>query len=128
VNLAINLAVEIPLLWTPLGESAMAAGTAVSFAVQSVLMLYLLRRRVGALGLSKSVRPIATMLVATALMWIACIAVRHSPLYPHESAAHHKLTWATQLTILMITGGAVYLVACRAMGINVLEHVRKKAR
>jgi putative peptidoglycan lipid II flippase len=126
VNLAINLAVEIPLLWTPLGESAMAAGTAVSFAVQSLLMLYLLRRRVGALGLSKSVRPIATMLVATALMWIACIAVRNSPLYPHETAAHHKLTWAAQLTLLMITGGAVYLAACRAMGINVLEHVRKK--
>jgi putative peptidoglycan lipid II flippase len=126
VNLAINLVVEIPLLWTPLGESAMAAGTAVSFAVQSVLMLWLLRRRVGALGLSKSVRPLITMIVATALMWVACVAVRHSPLYPHEGAAHHKLTWAIQLTVLMVVGGVVYLGTCMAMGIDVLEHVRKK--
>jgi putative peptidoglycan lipid II flippase len=126
VNLAINLAVEIPLLWTPLGESAMAAGTAVSFALQSVLMLYLLRRRMGVLGLSKSVRPFITMVVATALMWLACVGVRHSPLYPHEAATHHKLTWAVQLTVLMTTGALVYLGVCMAMGINVLEHVRKK--
>jgi len=126
LNLAINLIVEIPLLWTPLGESAMAAGTAVSFAVQSVLMLYLLRRRIGALGLSKSVRPLLTMIAATALMWLACLAVRHSPLYPRESAGHHKLTWAIQLTVLMVTGGVVYLAACAAMGINVLQHIRKK--
>jgi putative peptidoglycan lipid II flippase len=128
VNLAINLVVEIPLLWTPLGESAMAAGTAVSFALQSVLMLYLLRRRVGALGLSKSVRPFAIMGVATALMWLACVGVRHLPLYPHEAANHHKLTWAVQLTVLMTTGAVVYLGVCMAMGINVLEHVRKKKR
>jgi len=56
-NLVVNLVVEIPLLWTHLGESAMAVGTAVSFALQSMLMLYLLRKRVGPLGLSKSVRP-----------------------------------------------------------------------
>jgi putative peptidoglycan lipid II flippase len=128
VNLVINLVVEIPLLWTPLGESAMAAGTAVSFAVQSALMLYLLRRRVGALGLSKSVRPLVTMIVGTALMWVACFAVRHSPLYPREPVAHHKLVWAIQLALLMGVGGVVYLGTCMAMGINVLEHVRRKRK
>jgi putative peptidoglycan lipid II flippase len=133
-NLLVNLVVEIPLLWTPLGESAMAVGTAVSFALQSVLMLYLLRRRVGPLGLSKSVRPLMTMVIGTALMWVACVAVRHSPLYPADPATYHRVTWtiqlkwAIQLTVLMTTGAVVYLGVCMAMGINVLEHVRRKTR
>jgi len=127
-NLVVNLVVEIPLLWTHLGESAMAVGTAVSFALQSMLMLYLLRKRVGPLGLSKSVRPLTTMIVGTGLMWVACIGVRHSPIYPHELGAHHKVTWAVQLTVLMTTGAVVYLGVCMAMGINVLEHVRRKKK
>jgi putative peptidoglycan lipid II flippase len=127
-NLLVNLVVEIPLLWTPLGESAMAVGTAVSFALQSVLMLYLLRRRVGPLGLSKSVKPLVTMIAGTALMWVACVGVRHSPLYPADIGRHHKLIWAVQLTVLMATGAVVYLGVCMAMGINVLEHVRRKKK
>jgi putative peptidoglycan lipid II flippase len=126
ITLIVNLAVEIPLLWTGLAESGMAAGTAVSFAIQSVVMLHLLRRRVGLLGLTKSVKPVAKMIIATALMGIACIAIQNTPLYPRETVAHHKLTWAIQLTILMAVGGVVYLGACMAMGIAVLEHVRRK--
>jgi putative peptidoglycan lipid II flippase len=127
-NLLVNLVVEIPLLWTPLGESAMAVGTAVSFALQSTLLLYLLRRRVGPLGLSKSVKPLMTMIIGTGLMWVACVAVRHSPLYPREVGTHHKLTWAIQLTVLMTTGAVVYLGVCMARGIKVREHVRRKKR
>ena len=125
ITLIVNLAVEIPLLWTPLGEAGMAAGTAVSFAIQSVVMLHLLRRRVGLLGLSKSVKPVVKMLIAAALMFIACIAIQQTPFYPQESASHHKLTWAIQLTVLMFTGGVVYLGTCMVMGIGVLEHVRR---
>ncbi len=50
VNIAINLAVEIPLLWW-LGEAGMAVGTLVSFAVQAVVMLWMLDRKVGGLDL-----------------------------------------------------------------------------
>lgn len=128
VTLAVNLFVEIPLLWTPLAEAGMAAGTAVSFALQSVVMLALLRRRVGRLGLSASVRPVTKMLIATALMWAACVGVQYTPLYPHTTPAHHKLTWAIQLTVIMATGGAVYLGACMAMGIDVLQHVRRRRK
>jgi len=84
ITLIVNLAVEIPLLWTPLAEGGMAAGTAVSFAIQSVVMLHMLRRRVGLLGLTKSVKPVAKMVAASLLMWGACAAVRHSPLYPRR--------------------------------------------
>jgi putative peptidoglycan lipid II flippase len=125
VTLIVNLAVEMPLLWTPLGESGMAAGTAVSFALQSVVMLHMLRRRVGLLGLSKSVRPVAKMVVATLVMWAACVAMQWTPIYPQGG---RKTTWAIQLAVLMVTGGVVYLGACTAMGIKVWEHVRKRRR
>ena len=104
----------------------MAAGTAVSFALQSIVMIYLLRRRVGRLGLSQSVKPVAKMLIATGLMWIACAAVVHTPIYPKEPHAHQKVTWAIQLTILMSVGGVTYLGACMAMVIDVFAHVRRK--
>jgi hypothetical protein len=39
-----------------------------------------------------------------------------------------QLKWAIQLTVLMTTGAVVYLGVCMAMGINVLEHVRRKTR
>jgi putative peptidoglycan lipid II flippase len=128
VTLIVNLAVEIPLLWTPLGESGMAAGTAVSFALQSVVMLHLLRRRVGRLGLSQSVRPVAKMVAATLLMWAACVAVQYSPIYPQHVAGSRKVTWALQLTLLMAVGGAVYMAACAAMGIRVWEHFRQRGK
>jgi hypothetical protein len=68
------------------------------------------------------------MIAGTALMWVACVGVRHSPLYPADIGRHHKLIWAVQLTVLMATGAVVYLGVCMAMGINVLEHVRRKKR
>jgi putative peptidoglycan lipid II flippase len=128
ITLIVNLAVEIPLLWTPLEESGMAAGTAVSFALQSIVMMHLLRRRVGRLGLSQSVKPVTKMLIATGLMWIACAAVPHTPLYPKEPHTHQKLTWAIQLAILMTVGGITYLAACLAMGIDVFAHVRRRKK
>src|SRR5690348_3927033 len=38
ITLAVNLAVELPLVWTSLGEAGMAAGTLASFALQSLVM------------------------------------------------------------------------------------------
>ena len=50
VNIVLNLVVEMPLLWW-LGEAGMAVGTLVSFAMQAVVMLWMLDRRVQGLGL-----------------------------------------------------------------------------
>ncbi len=54
INIAINLVVELPLIWVPwLGEAGMAVGTAVSFAVQAIWMLWILDRRIGGLELGQ---------------------------------------------------------------------------
>jgi putative peptidoglycan lipid II flippase len=112
VNLAINLAVEIPLLWW-LGEAGMAVGTLVSFAVQSVVMLWMLDRKVGGLDLPHTLAPVAKMVLATAVMGVACYAVEKSPLYPHGDG---RPAWAGQLALLLSVGVVAYLGACAALG------------
>lgn len=122
VTLAVNLAVEIPLLWTPLAESGMALGTAASFTVQALVMLWMLDRRVGGLELAHSVKPILKMLAATAIMTGACLIVMHLPLYPHGAT---RGAAAMQLAIVTIVGAAVYLVACSVMKIDMIKSLRK---
>jgi putative peptidoglycan lipid II flippase len=125
LNLALNLLVEIPLLWTPLAEAGMAAGTLVAFSIQALAMVWLLDRKAGGLGLSASVPPIAKMLAATAAMGAACWLVQRLPIYPDGTT---KTATAMQLMTLMVTGGTVYFAACAAMGMNVLEHVPRRRR
>ena len=120
VTLAVNLAVELPLLWTPLAEAGMAAGTAASFALQALVMLYMLDRRVGGLGLTELAVPALKMLAATAAMGLACWGFMHTPLYPRGEG--HVL-WGAQLFGLMLTGAAVYFGACAALGLGVMRHL-----
>jgi putative peptidoglycan lipid II flippase len=118
VNIVINLVVEIPLLWTPLAESGMAVGTVVSFAVQALVMLWMLDRRVGGLGLGRSVASIAKMVIATTVMAGVCFGIKSSPLYPE---VHTRIGWAVQLTILMLAGGGVYLGLCWMLGVTMIS-------
>jgi putative peptidoglycan lipid II flippase len=120
VTLAVNLVVELPLVWTKLGEAGMAAGTVASFAAQAVVMMYLLDRRVGGLQLKSSAGAVAKMLIATGVMTCACLLVRRLPIYPHGES---RAVWAAQLVVLMVVGGVVYLGACGVMGVGVVEHL-----
>jgi putative peptidoglycan lipid II flippase len=117
VNILINLVVEIPLLWW-LGESAMAVGTVVSFAVQAVIMLWMLDRKIGGLNLRGMAKPILKMILATMVMTVVCWVLKHSFLYP---TAATRPIWAAQLFLLLAVGAAVYLAVCAATGVTVLK-------
>ncbi len=126
VNIVLNLVVELPLIWLPqLGEAGMAVGTAVSFAVQAIVMLWILDRRIGGLGLSQSIAPILKMAVAAVLMTMACIAVQRVPFFPRTET---KIAWMVQLVAIIGTGAVVYIGACSAMGIGVIKHVMPKRK
>ncbi|HWE94650.1 MAG TPA: murein biosynthesis integral membrane protein MurJ [Tepidisphaeraceae bacterium] len=124
VNIVLNLAVEIPLLWW-LGESAMALGTVVSFAIQAVVMLWMLDRKVGGLGLGKIAGPVLKMIVATAVMGSACYFVQRVPGFPH---GERRIIWTAQLVIIMLVGAIVYVGMCAAMGLGMIEHLRPKRK
>jgi putative peptidoglycan lipid II flippase len=119
LNIIVNLVVELPLVWF-LGEAGMAVGTLVSFAIQAVLTLYLLDRRVGGLGLGRIARPVAKMCVASGVMWLVCIGMQRLPIYPHTAT---RLVWLTQLFALMIAGGGVYLLMCKLLGVETMRQL-----
>ena len=112
VNIVLNLVVEIPLLWW-LGEAGMAVGTLVSFAIQAVVMLWMLDRKIGGLGLRQSVVPVLKMIAAAAVMGAACWAVQKLPGYPH---GNNRLTWLVQLVVLIVVGAGVYIGGLHADG------------
>ena len=114
-NIVINLAVELPLVWTHLGESGMAVGTLVSFALQALITLWVLDRRLGGLELRRHLGVAMKMTAACALMWGACWGLEHTPVYP---GGFTRLVWAGQLVMLMAVGAGVYLGACAAMGVS----------
>jgi putative peptidoglycan lipid II flippase len=122
VNILLNLIVEIPLLWW-LGESAMAVGTLVSFVVQTIVMVWLLDRKVGGLNLRQSAKPILKMMLATAVMGLACWGVQHLPYFPHRAG---RISWAMQLVIVMGVGAAVYLGACSLLGVDMIGQLRPR--
>jgi putative peptidoglycan lipid II flippase len=123
LNLLMNLIVELPLIWTGLGESGMAVGTLVSFSIQSVVMLFMLDRRIGGMGLRHSASPIARMILASVVMFAACTALRWLPFYPQGET---KLSAAFQLLLLMITGGATYFLTCALLGLDATKHLRRR--
>jgi len=120
----LNLVVELPLVWIPkFGEAGMAIGTSVSFTVQAILMLWMLDRRVGGIGLRQLVSPIAKMLVAMGLMIAACVLVRLAPGYPTGTS---RLASSAQLAIQVAIGALVYCGACSMMGVEVLDQILPK--
>jgi putative peptidoglycan lipid II flippase len=124
VTLAVNLAVELPLVWK-LGEAGMAAGTLASFAIQSLVMLFMLDRKLGGLDLRKSIAPTCKMIAATAIMCLAILALQRLPGYPHGGG---RVSWAAQLVVMLVVGAGVYLGACATMGVDVLEHLIPRRR
>jgi putative peptidoglycan lipid II flippase len=124
VNIVLNLAFELPLLWW-LGESAMAVGTLVSFAIQAVVMLLMLDRRLGGIGLPELLKPTLKMLAATAVMAAALVGLRISPLYPH---GHTRWIWSTQLASMLAVGAAVYFTASHLMGLETFRQLVSSRR
>jgi putative peptidoglycan lipid II flippase len=125
VTLVLTLAVEVPLLFTPLAEAGMACGTAVAFIVQALVMLWLLNRKVGGLGLSQLGGYVGMLLIATGVMTLACWLVQLLPFFPEEAT---RRTALARLLILMSTGIVSYFGACAAMGIGSLEYVMPRRK
>src|SRR5688572_4918695 len=101
VTLILTLAIELPLLFSPLGEAALACGTSMAFMFQALLMLWLLDRRICGLGLSQLGGYVSKLVIATAIMALCCWLVQVTPLFPDDTS---KRTALVRLMILMVTG------------------------
>jgi putative peptidoglycan lipid II flippase len=115
VTIGVNTLVEIPLVFTHLRESGMAVGTLASFTVQAVVMLMMLDRRIGGLGLKPIFIAVFKMLVGCGAMVIVCWAIQRIPGYP---AGQGTMRSVGQLGILIVAGGGTYLGTCRLLGLD----------
>ncbi len=125
VTISVNTVVEIPLSFTKLGESGMAAGTLASFAIQAIVMLIMLDRKVGGIGLKSIATGAAKMLIACAAMCVACWGVQQLPIYPAQITHVASLE---QLVILMVVGGVTYGGVCWALGVRMTGMISPKSR
>jgi len=119
VTLVVNLIVELPLIFTRLKEAGMAVGTTVSFFVQIALMLWLLHRRLGALGLRSIGIYVCKLAIATIAMAAACVMIKKLSFFPRDLS---KSTALLRLGMLITTGATVYFGICFILGVNELWH------
>jgi len=118
VTLIVNLIVELPLIFTPLKEAGMAVGTTVSFIVQVALMMWLLHRRLGSLGIKSIAIYVGKLAIATIVMAAICLLVQKTPLFPHDNS---RSTALLRLVILMASGAIAYLGICMLLGVGQLS-------
>lgn len=115
VTIGVNMIVEVPLAFSRLGESGIAAGTLASFALQAIVMLIMLDGKVGGLGLASIAKNAGKILAACVVMLAACWGVQKLSIYP-GGAGH--LASAEQLAVLIAAGAAAYLGACAILGLR----------
>lgn len=113
VTLLVNTVIEIPLLWTGLGEAGMAAGTTVSFILQTVLMFFILQRKTGSLELPSLLPYIAKLVAATGIMVLVCWLIQMTPMYPSD---HSKRTALIRMGVIVLAGGASYIASVGLLG------------
>lgn len=123
INLVINLVVELPLIFTPLGEAGMAVGTLVSFSIQAVAMTWIISRRVGGIGLRADAWKLGVMAAATAGMAAVCLSATWVPGWPDGSS---KPQQAAELLLLMTLGAASYGGLCWLGGLSPLAMLRQR--
>jgi len=123
---AVNICLNLTLIWF-LQEGGIALSTTVAAVLQIVLLLIILRRRLGVLGLRGLAGNFAKGSFATILMVAVGAAVSLVPL-PWDGVAHPTtldrwLTAAVRLPLIVVACGMTYLVLARLMGMAELRDV-----
>jgi len=120
---AIVAAVNIGLCYAlavPLRHGGVALAGSIAAALNTVLFVWLLRRRIGSLGLGPVFSRIARILVATAVM--VGVVLAWDQLWP---AAEVRSRWLLLVWVLGVVAvaGASYLGACAALKVNELAGI-----
>ncbi|MFM7134296.1 MAG: murein biosynthesis integral membrane protein MurJ [Planctomycetota bacterium] len=107
---ALNFALNIALIFTPLREAGLAWSTAICSVLQAAIMLAVLSRRTGRVIDAETVGGFARTVLATAAMGVAVAALGHA-----LPADRDWATMALRLAALVSAGGVAYLGAARLL-------------
>jgi len=118
--IALNFIVNLSLIW-PLKEGSFGLATTISATVQCVVLLVIMRQRIGRLGLGSLARNVGRGLLATAIMTAAGFGaiylLDHWSLFSthHERGTHIWLMVLIYLPVLVIVCSIVYAAAAIAL-------------
>ena len=119
---ALNIALCL-ILAGPLAHGGIALAGSVAAAFNAVLLLWVLKRRLGDLGFRLLGAPLLKYGIATGVMTGCVLAIQS--LWPHESITH-RLTLAGWVALVVVVAVAVYMIACRLMGVDELKGLLKR--
>lgn len=128
--IALNLSLNLILVW-PLREGGIALSTTIAAIIQGAILLFILRRRLGRLGLRALAGSVLRGLAATLLMVIVGLLLSVIPMpWEHGATAggslairEKLLTALVKLPLLLCASGAVYLGFARALGMPEVSEV-----
>lgn len=118
--IVLNLIVNLTLMW-PLKEGSFGLSTTISATIQCLMLLIILRQRIGRLGLSSLGRNIGRGLLATGIMtaagYGAIYLLDHWSLFQmhHERSTHIWLMVLVYLPVLVIVCSIVYTLSAIAL-------------
>lgn len=113
---ALNLALNLTLIW-PLAEAGLAASTAISATLQTLILTIVLRRRTGRWPIDKAgIRSVAAIIAITAVMAAAVLAIQHLLGPPASWTAH-----AIALAAAVAAGGATVAAGAALLRIQELR-------
>jgi putative peptidoglycan lipid II flippase len=122
--LLVNLAVSLALM-KPLAHVGLALATSVSGAANMLILLWLLRKRLGPLGLKAIFCSGLKAALASGVMALAVAAVAYLPPWPEAGGA---LTRAGRPLAAIVAGMAVFVLAAWALKLPELKELREVAR
>lgn len=112
----LNLLLNVTLIWTPLGETALAWSTAICAVLQCVLLLKATGRHVS--------RPIDAAVVASGRRIVVLSIVMGAAVWWASTWFDRGtgfVDWIIELAVLVAVGGGVYAIGARVLGMPELR-------
>ncbi len=119
VTMVANIALCL-VLSEPLSHGGIALAGSLSAGIGAVLLFWLLRRRLGPLGGLQMTSRLLRVALATALMASAVVGLRHV-----WEAPAGRLTLLVWICAAVALASVVFVLACRAMGVDELAGLWK---
>ncbi len=117
----LNITLNLILIW-PMREGGIAASTSISAAIQCLVLLWLLRRRIGLLGLKRLSGHIFKTLVVTAAMGAAALLVNFAVGRITQLGPVYSLpAVAVRLPLVLLTAVLVFAAAARILNMEELR-------
>ena len=117
----LNITLNLILIW-PMQEGGIAASTSISAAIQCLLLLMILRRRIGPLGIRALRFDVLKTAVTTAAMAVAAVGLdRLLRQIPLLSDRHGLIAAAIRLPLVLLAAVVVFTAVARLLKISELR-------